>query len=245
MLETALYTRRRGSQLALLAGCGMVAVIDWRGDWLHLPGHGRHVAYAVWLVVNAVTLLPIIAGAIAAGRFSRDRRPGVAELQGTAIAHPWSLALARYLGAAGPSLVAGALLTAVMAVLALLRYGPGYALITLQAASVMLAPALLVAVALGLAFGALLPVRVAQGLVAAVWVWALLGAVKGMPSIGHTPLDPTVAYARRVLFHTDALMASGGFHPAATKQTLVVNLLAVAAIVAGALALVAWRERPR
>jgi hypothetical protein len=242
-LETAMFARRRGPRLALAAGIALVALIDWRGDWLHLHGSADRTAYAVWLVVNAVTILPIVVGVLAAGRGRREGGEG-AELQGTAVVSPLRSAAARYLGAVGPCLSAGAALTVVMALLALGKVGGDGALTTLAASAAILLPATLVAAALGLALAALLPVRLAQAAFAAVWVWALLGGVRGLPSIGRTPLDPTVAYARQVLFGTDAMMSDAPFHPAPGGAMLALNLALLGLAILASIALVARRERP-
>ena len=242
-LELAKFTRRRGPRLALLIGAALVVLIDWRGDWLNLHGASDRTAYAVWLVVNAVTLLPLVVGVLSAAGAAREGRDG-AELRGTAVVRPAALAWARYLATVGPCLLAALATTAAMALLALGKAGGHYALITLAAAGTMLIPAVLVAAALGLALAALLPLRIAQATFAAIWIWALLGGVRGLPSIGHTPLDPTVAYARPVLFHTDAMMSAAPFHPAAGGAMLALNLVMLAATIAVSIAIVSWRERP-
>jgi len=244
-----MFARRRGPRLVLAAVILLVALPDWRSGYLHLADHRQQVAYAVLLVANAVSILPLITGPLAASGARRGHRRGSAgspgELDGTAVARPWSRAFAKYIGAAVPALLATLLLAVVMAALALEKAGEHDALLTLAAAGVMLFPAVLVTVALGLALGAVLPVRVAQALCAAIYFWALLVGIKGLPSIGHTPLDPSVAYARQVLFHTDADMSTAPFHPAASGLMLALNLIVLALAIASAIGLVAWRERPR
>jgi hypothetical protein len=249
-LELAMRRRRRGVWLALGVAASIVVLVNSTSAYNTGPPAvrgGDDRAFAVWLVVNAVTLLPIAVAGLAAGRGGEEQRSGMQALTGTAVQRPGVVTLARYLGFAVPAAGAALALTAGMAAFAYMRVDATTALTTTLAGLAMLVPAVLLMVALGLGAGTLLPVRLAQIALAGGWLWVQLSdAQQTLPSIRNTLVDPTGSFTRQVVFRTDAFFVDQpAFWPAATWPWLLVNLAIVALLALAALTAAGWRWRPR
>lgn len=244
-LEFAMRRRRRGFWLALGVVGVMVLLVNATSAYNARNG-GDHRAFAVWLVVNAVTLLPMGVAALAAGRSSEEERTGMQALTGTGVRGPVMLAAARYLAFAVPAAGVALILTGAMAAFAYLRVDATTALTTVLAGAAMLIPAVLLMAALGLAAGALLPVRLAQIAVAGGWLWVHLSNVEPLPSIRNTLVDPTGSFTREVVFQTDAFfVGQPAFWPAASWGWLMANLAIMATLGLASLAVGGWRWRAR
>ena len=176
-----------------LAGIPLSTQLIW-------PARAEVGVYAV----NFNLLVPLIAGLALAGRATRERRLGLAELLESTGSRRGARLWGRFLGAAA-AVSTQALVSwlVVLLVIAVQRRSGLPLAWGLAAFAAVMAPGLIFVTALSLAGAAVLTPTVYRVLLAGYWFWGNLMPPRLMPTLAATPLLPLGSYAADGLFARD------------------------------------------
>ncbi len=176
-----------------LAGIPLSTQLIW-------PARAEVGVYAV----NFNLLVPLIAGLALAGRATRERRLGLAELLESTGSRRGARLWGRFLGAAA-AVSTQALVSwlVVLLVIAVQRRSGLPLAWGLAAFAAVVAPGLIFVTALSLAGAAVLTPAVYRVLLAGYWFWGNLMPPRLMPTLAATPLLPLGSYAADGLFARD------------------------------------------
>ena len=197
----------------------MVGLTAWIGMFALDPGRDlgsiARIVGGQALSMNLLAL--VVAGALAADRWVRDRSLGVEELLDTQPTTPGTRLWGKYLGVTAASATPLAVIWAILAVRTGLHdHQWKTAALAAAAFAVITLPGLLFVAAFSIACPRVLGVRLYQVLFIGYWFWGNLVPSHLMPTLSDTWLTPVGKYANAALFaHSDhALLLSGGANPA-------------------------------